>query len=76
MGDTATRGRTDGVPTQSFPALSRRLTPATLVTRNDKSRSKNHMSKLNMNRLGFFALGTFLGGWVLGFIGGLVGKKG
>jgi hypothetical protein len=34
------------------------------------------MSKLNMNRLGFFALGTFIGGWVLGLVGGLLGKKG
>lgn len=25
--------------------------------------------------LGFFALGTFLGGYVLGFVGGIVGKK-
>lgn len=23
--------------------------------------------------IGFFALGTFFGGWVLGFLGGLVG---
>jgi hypothetical protein len=29
-----------------------------------------------MNRLGFFALGTFLGGWVLSFVGGVLGRKG
>jgi hypothetical protein len=34
------------------------------------------MGKLNINRLVFFALGTFFGGYVLGLIGGLVGKKG
>lgn len=33
------------------------------------------MSKLNMNRLGFFALGTFLGGWVLGAVGAVFGRK-
>jgi len=33
------------------------------------------MSKLNWNRLGFFVLGTFLGGWVLGAIGGILGRK-
>lgn len=33
------------------------------------------MSKLNMNRLGFFALGTFLGGWVLGTVGAIFGRK-
>lgn len=26
--------------------------------------------------IGFFALGTFLGGYVLGFIGGIFGRKG
>lgn len=31
------------------------------------------MSKINMNRVGFFVLGTFLGGYVLGFVGGLLG---
>lgn len=31
------------------------------------------MTKLNWNRAGFFVLGTFLGGYVLGFVGGLLG---
>ena len=26
--------------------------------------------------IGFFALGTFLGGYVLGFLGGILGRKG
>lgn len=34
------------------------------------------MSKLNWNRAGFFVLGTFLGGYVFGFIGSLIGRKG
>jgi hypothetical protein len=32
------------------------------------------MSKLNWQRAIFFVLGTFGGGYVLGFIGGLLGK--
>lgn len=32
------------------------------------------MSKMNWNRLGFFVAGTFLGGWVLGMVGGLLGR--
>jgi hypothetical protein len=32
------------------------------------------MSKLNQNRLGFFVAGTFLGGYLLGFLGALLGK--
>jgi hypothetical protein len=34
------------------------------------------MSKLTWNRLIFYALGAFTGGMVLGFFGGLTGKKG
>jgi hypothetical protein len=34
------------------------------------------MSSKNMSRLVWFALGTFLGGTVLGFVGGIFGKKG
>lgn len=33
------------------------------------------MSKLNMNRLGFFALGTFAGGYVLGLLGSILGRR-
>lgn len=33
-------------------------------------------SKMTWNRVGFFALGTFLGGYVLGFVGGILGRKG
>lgn len=33
------------------------------------------MSSKNWNRLIFFAAGTFLGGYVLGLIGGLLGRK-
>jgi hypothetical protein len=33
------------------------------------------VSKLNMNRLGFFVLGTFTGGYVLGLVGGILGKR-
>jgi hypothetical protein len=28
-----------------------------------------------MNRLGFFVLGTFTGGYVLGLVGGILGKR-
>lgn len=33
------------------------------------------MSSKNWNRLIFFAAGTFLGGYVLGLVGGLLGRK-
>lgn len=33
------------------------------------------MSKMNWNRLIFFVAGTFLGGYVLGAVGGIFGKK-
>jgi hypothetical protein len=34
------------------------------------------MGKLNWNRVIFYFLGAFTGGIVLGFFGGLTGKKG
>lgn len=33
------------------------------------------MSSKNWNRVIFFAAGTFLGGYVLGLVGGLLGRK-
>ena len=33
------------------------------------------MSSKNWNRLIFFAAGTFLGGYVLGLVGGLLGRR-
>lgn len=34
------------------------------------------MSKTNWNRAIFFIAGTFLGGWVLGTLGSILGRKG
>jgi len=34
------------------------------------------MSSKNWSRVIWFALGTFFGGYVLGAVGGLLGKKG
>lgn len=33
------------------------------------------MSRLNWNRAGFFLLGTFFGGYFLGAVGGLFGRR-
>jgi len=32
------------------------------------------VSRLNQNRLIFFVLGTFFGGWILGFVGRILGR--
>lgn len=33
------------------------------------------MKNKNWERIGFFAAGTFLGGWVLGMVGALFGRR-
>jgi hypothetical protein len=34
------------------------------------------MSQKNLTRAAWFVAGTFLGGWVLGLLGGLLGRLG